>query len=427
MKITYIVPGTGGKFYCGNCLRDSAFIDGLKASGHDITVMPMYLPISSETCVADTPVFFGAVNIYLKQLSPIFKWLPKAVQRWLDSSAVLRYAAKKSGTTSAHGMGKMTVSMLKGEEGRQKEELQILVNWLAQHEKPDVIHLSNALLLGLAPTLRQRVGAGIVCTLQDEDVWVNEMDAPYPEKAWELIRENSRYVDAFITPSQYYKHFMADTIAEGKLVKQLFNPVHPGRHTPMSGRFEKRTIGFLSPISSNTGADILIDALILLNEEAQTKGIQAHFFGGYMGEYQTVLRSMHKKIKKHKLSDQLLFFDQLTDVEKQKFFDGVTAIASPSKREEAFGTHLTESLAQGIPIIVPKHGAYTEIIQQTGAGILYEPNDPKKLAEAIKQMLDDKEAFAQYEKNCITSVSQHLDLKIQTEQVIGVYQKAINV
>lgn len=426
MKITYIVPGTGGKFYCGNCLRDSIFIDGLKDSGHDITVMPMYLPISAETCVADTPVFFGAVNIYLKQLSPIFKWLPRRLQQWLDSSMVLRYAAKKSGTTTAKGMGKMTVSMLKGEAGRQKEELHVLADWLAQHEKPDVIHLSNALLLGLAPTLRERVNDAIICTLQDEDVWVNGMDAPYPEQTWELIRENSRYVDAFITPSQYYKNFIADKMADDKTITQLFNPVRQVRKSPLPERFGKKTIGFLSPISANTGADILVDALMLLNEDPQTKDIQVHFFGGYTGDYQAVLREMQKKIKKNKLKNQLRFYDQVTDAEKQRFFDGITAIASPSKREEAFGTHLTESLAQAIPIIVPKHGAYTEIIQQTGAGILYEPNDAKQLAATIQTMLADKAAFAQYEKSCLTSLTQHLNMKQQTEEVIKVYQKAIS-
>ena len=54
-----------------------------------------------------------------------------------------------AGSTSAKGLEEMTVSMLLGEEGQQKEELDHMVNWIAEHCQPDIIHISNALLLYL--------------------------------------------------------------------------------------------------------------------------------------------------------------------------------------------------------------------------------------------------------------------------------------
>ena len=76
MKIVNIIPGSGGSFYCGNCLRDNDFISSLKKTGHQVTIVPMYLPLTADDCQSDAPIFYGAVNMYLKQLSPIFKKMP---------------------------------------------------------------------------------------------------------------------------------------------------------------------------------------------------------------------------------------------------------------------------------------------------------------------------------------------------------------
>jgi hypothetical protein len=69
----------------------------------------------------------------------------------------------------------MTVSMLMGEHGQQKEELEKMIDWIVENCDPDVIHLSNALLLGLAGRLSERMKIPVVCSLQDEDVWVDAM------------------------------------------------------------------------------------------------------------------------------------------------------------------------------------------------------------------------------------------------------------
>ena len=36
MQIIQIVPGSRGSFYCGNCLRDSKYVSGLKNAGAEV-------------------------------------------------------------------------------------------------------------------------------------------------------------------------------------------------------------------------------------------------------------------------------------------------------------------------------------------------------------------------------------------------------
>jgi len=86
MKIINIVPGFGGTFYCGNCLRDSGFVRALRSMGHDAITLPMYLPLFAESPsdYEDVPVFFGAVNIYLKQNYKVFRHMPS----WAAEAAI---------------------------------------------------------------------------------------------------------------------------------------------------------------------------------------------------------------------------------------------------------------------------------------------------------------------------------------------------
>jgi hypothetical protein len=158
MKIAHIIPGSGGSFYCGNCMRDSKYNRALKDLGHQVIKVPLYLPIFDDAHDLDeVPVFYGAVNLYLKQQFPIFRHMPAFIEHALDSKSVLEMAARKAGSTRAKGLEGMTISMLLGEDGGQKIELERLVDWLANEAKPDVVHLSNALLLGLAHRIKQRM------------------------------------------------------------------------------------------------------------------------------------------------------------------------------------------------------------------------------------------------------------------------------
>jgi len=186
VKIVYIVPGTGGAFYCENCIRDMNLARAMSELGHDVTVVPMYLPLMPDELSPprSSPIFYGAVALYLAHISPFFRRLPRCFRRLFDAMPILRLAVRRAGSTRAAGLEELTLSMLRGEEGGQAEELGRLCAWLSRNLQPDIVHLSNALLLGLARRLKQQLNARMVCSLQDEDAWVDAMPAPYREQVW---------------------------------------------------------------------------------------------------------------------------------------------------------------------------------------------------------------------------------------------------
>ncbi len=215
MRIVQICPGSGDNFYCENCLRDAALVKAVRKLGHDVLMVPLYLPLQADKVeqVSNAPIFFGGVNVYLQQKLSLFRKTPRWIDRWFDSRGLLEWAGRKAGMTNARDLGETTISMLQGEDGRQVKELDRFVDWLVtEQQKPDVVCLSNVLLVGLARRIKERLGVPVVCLLQDEDGFLDGLSSPYAEQAWAVVHERVRDIDAFLAVSKYYGDTMADRL-----------------------------------------------------------------------------------------------------------------------------------------------------------------------------------------------------------------------
>ena len=47
MNFAFLTPGTGS-YYCGACMRDNALAKSLLAAGHQVSLLPMYLPLQLD-------------------------------------------------------------------------------------------------------------------------------------------------------------------------------------------------------------------------------------------------------------------------------------------------------------------------------------------------------------------------------------------
>ncbi len=156
-RIAYLTAGAAGMF-CGSCLRDNALAVALSGLGCDVTLVPLYTPIrTDEVDVSLDRVFFGGINVYLQQKIPLFRLLPRALDRWLDAPWLLRRLAAGRIEVDARELGELTVSMLQGEHGQQRKEVFRLVDWLERHARPQLVNLSNILIAGCVPHLKQRL------------------------------------------------------------------------------------------------------------------------------------------------------------------------------------------------------------------------------------------------------------------------------
>ena len=50
---------------------------------------------------------------------------------------------------------------------------------------------------------------------------------------------------------------------------------------------------------------------------------------------------------------------------------------------------MLESLAAGVPVVQPRHGAFPELLSRTGGGVLVDPGDTGGLAASMAGLLSD--------------------------------------
>ncbi|MDX1314507.1 MAG: glycosyltransferase [Eudoraea sp.] len=323
MKAAYLIPGSGTNFYCGNCHRDRLYVEALKIAGIEIEAIPLYLPpIGADFGEEfENPVFFGAVSMYLRDRVKMFENMPSFMDKIFDSPPLLRYAARKAGATRAEGFEETTLNMIRGDDPGRLKEIARLSEYLSKGGKPDVIHLSNALIMGLASQLKSALGAKIVCSLQNEDDWIEEMAEPWRSQAWELIGLESENVDVFVSPSQYFKDLIISKtgIAENK-IEVIPSGLEPTGLEGLENNTSGMAIGFYSRLNQMNGLDKIVDAYLEIMGSNDYPELELHLCGGYTADDKSFLKEQLHKIHKHRLDDRVKVYHGFSGDQKQEFF-----------------------------------------------------------------------------------------------------------
>ena len=414
MKLLFIIPGSGDSFYCSNCLRDTLYADALRRAGHDVTVLPLYLPMQGlQTEVS--PLFFSAVSFYVACVLNGEKALPKWIRKLLETKPILKIAASFSGTTSSKGLETMTLSMITGKGGAFEKEVETLIDWIEHHERPDVIHLSTSMLIGIAKSIKRRLSIPIVCSLKDEEMWLDKMKAKYIPFAWKGIEENVGYVDKFLTVSRFYKEYVQKRIPAIADVDIVYPGIHLEQY--QSGDYPTHaTIGFFNRMNHENGLDILAEAFVLLKRKNSIPNLKLKIAGGYTGEDTAFLKRVKRTLAPFAADVEF------SDYEVQRhetFFRQISVLSVPLRIDEGVGLYVCQAYAAGRPVVMPKTGSFPEIV--VNGGILYEPNTPRQLAAALEEMLNDKEKYSEYRKNAVQLSKKRYDEKGQLEVLEGLY------
>ena len=428
MRICQLVPGSGGTFYCQNCLRDYSLVRALKREGHDVVMMPLYLPAFDGANAPDRnmPVFFGGINVYLQQHVHLFRHTPRWLDRFFDAPWMLKLAAKQEGSTNAATLGPMTLSMLEGRKGCQRKEFDRLLAWMAEHEKPDVVHISNALLLGLATEIRQTLNIPIVCTLQDEEPWLDAMNPPWGNRCWSALSECAKHVDAFVATSEWYARRMSERMNVSRdRIEVVYLGCEVGEDPP-GPAFDPPVLGFLSRVAEAQGFQALVDAFIRLKKEEPLKDLRLRATGGCTEADRPFITSVMNQLRQHGFEDAVEFVHDFQDKPRRAFLQTLSVFSTPAPDGEAFGVQLIEAMAAGIPVVQPQIGAYPEIVNMTGGGLLYDPTDPDALVNALRELLCDPEKARALGRRGREAVAKEFSIQRVARDMAAFYESAIS-
>jgi glycosyltransferase involved in cell wall biosynthesis len=393
--IAYLTAGAAG-MYCGSCLHDNTLARELHRMGVDVHLIPAYTPIrTDEENAAIDRVFFGGINVYLEQKVPLFRYLPSWLTSWLDRPGVLRWATSGGIETDARQLGAMTVSMLRGRHGHQRKELKKLVRWLGRELKPDLIVLTNSMLSGCLPDIKDALGVPALVNLQGDDVFLDSLVEPFRSQIMDLIQGLMRQADGFLVNSQYYAQHMAAylDIPSDKIHQVPLGIDVTGFPTPLDTlpALDNRppTIGYLARLTPTKGLHLLVDAVIHLHRQLGHKNIRLHLAGWLGKSDRAYAEEQFDKLRAAGLEGAYSYAGTIDRAEKVEFLRGLDVLSVPTTYREPKGLYVLEALAAGVPVVQPDHGAFPELLAATGGGRLVPPDDPVALADTLAQLLAD--------------------------------------
>ncbi len=423
MKIVAFTAGAG-PMYCGSCIRDNALAAGIKSQGHDITLLPIYTPtLTDEPNVSERKVFCGGISVYLEQHWALFRKTPWLLDRLWDSPRALKLASRRSIAVNPRLLGELTVSMLRGEEGFQRKEIRKLTSWLSSEPPPDIVTLPNSLLIGLARPIREAVGWPVCCTLQGEDLFLSQLQEPYRTRSLELIRANIAHVDGFAAVSEYYAEFMC---------RYLGIPGHKMHVVPLgislqgydpALRFRSNcfTVGYFARVAPEKGLQILAETYIRLRRETEFSRATLEVAGYLAPEHREYLRGIERKMKDAGMEHEFCYRGVLDRSRKIDFLRNLNVLCVPSTYDEPKGIFLLEAMASGVPVVQPRRGAFPEILQKTGGGILVEPDDTASLAQGILSLWKDPALAEELGKRGAQGVREHYGASRMAARALEVY------
>ena len=411
--------------YCGSCLRDNALAVELLRRGHQVTLLPLYTPTNpDETNVSHKRVLFGGISVYLQQYSSIFRHTPRFLDRLWDSPWIINAFASRSISTDPALLGDMTISMLEGERGLLKKEFDKLLEFLKDEPVPDVINLPNTLLIALAAPIKRALKRPVCCTLQGEDLFLDGLVEPYRSRAIALIAKHVPDVDRFLSVSDYYVPVMSKLLSiprERIAVVPLGINLSGYERKPRSA--DTFRVGYFARVSPEKGLHVLADAYIALR--ARTKDAKMRLdAAGYMAPAQAAyLEGVKRKLAGAGLAEEFTYHGTVDRTAKLEFLQSVDVLSVPTPYDEPKGTFLLEAMAEGVPVVQPRRGSFTEIVEKTGGGVLVPPDDVEALARALHDLWKDPQARARLGDAGYRGVREHYSIEKSTDLLMKVYEE----
>ena len=416
--------------YCGSCMRDNTLAAALHELGCDVWLIPMYTPIrTDEQDVSRREVFYGGLNVYLQERFPIFRRVPRFMDRWLDRPWLINLLAGRSIEVDGEQLGELAVSVLRGDAGHQRKEVHRLVDWLSSHARPHLVNLSNLLIAGTAPVIRRELGVPVIVTLQGDDLFLNHLREPHHGRALAELRRLVEHIDGFIVFTEYYARSMIELldIPRDKLhVARLgikLDDFRPRDDERPEG--EPRRIGYLARLCADKGLDVLVDAFIELKKRADMRDARLDIAGWLGAGDRRFAEAQWNKLRAAGLGDDFHYAGSVDRQAKLNFLRRLDVFSVPTRYQEPKGIYALEAMASGVPVAQPDHGAFPEMLARAPGGVLFRAADASHLAERWAELLTHRDEARRLGRAGREAVLREFRAETMARETLAIYERLL--
>ncbi len=223
-------------------------------------------------------------------------------------------------------------------------------------------------------------------------------------------------------------YMCSETVREVLVAKGFQKPmqiayfgVDPEAFRPIErSPFEPFTIGYIGRVLEPKGVLVLVDAL------AQIKSENWRLLVVGDGDVKT---GMERKLAEHGLLERCRFVGAVQYDETPAYFRKIDVLAIPTLTtkswREQFGRVIIEAMACRVPVIGSTCGAIPEVIGD--AGIVVPENDAKALAEALRQVINNKKLRAGFAEAGWRRVRENYTWERVAEQIFSLYRQILKL
>ena len=171
----------------------------------------MYTPIrTDEENIGIDRIAFGGINVYLQQHSALFRHTPWFLDRLLDRPGLLRMATQPQRQRQAGALGALDRLDARRRAWPPAEGIGKTGAMAGRDIRPDMVHLNNILLIGIAREITAGWAAGGVQSVRRRSLSGKAARAASQPSTRPAARSGAAEVAALVAMNGYYAGFMAE-------------------------------------------------------------------------------------------------------------------------------------------------------------------------------------------------------------------------
>lgn len=287
--------------------------------------------------------------------------------------------------------------------------------WLEQG-RFDVLHLHEPVTPSLSMLALWIADGPVVATFHTSTVRSRSLQVAFP-----LVRQSLEKISARIAVSEDARRTLVDHLGGDAVVipngvyVDTFEAAQPDAR--WTGTPDAPTIAFLGRLDEpRKGLGVLLGAV--REVLADVPGARFLVAGrGETGEEQAreVLGEQAGSVE---------FLGGVSDEDKARLLASVDVYVAPQTGGESFGIVLVEAMSAGATVVASDLGAFSRVLDDGAAGVLFRTGDSDDLARTLLRVLGDAELRARVEKHA-SAVVRRYDWSAVTDQVLAVYEMAV--
>jgi len=239
------------------------------------------------------------------------------------------------------------------------------------------------------------------------------------------ILENSEFI---ITNSEYNRNYIKSILDKkhGPKIHKIYNGLDLDEFSNSKTKVIKNKVNLLtvSRITEQKGILYLLEACKILKDK--NYNFKCEIIGSIVDE--DYYAKLQKVVVDYDLNDCVFFLGPRSIDEVKNYYMKTDILVLPCVIVEGSGNRditpntLLEAMAMKVPVVSTNITAIPEIVEDGKDGILVDPGDEEKLAEAIIMLIQDSKLRNKLAENARNKVAQKFNVNKNISQYIALFK-----